>query len=218
MLNRRELNTGLMAGALASAAPNVVFAQDAKPQALPQPQQDGGKPLMTALKQRRSIRDFADRPLPPQQLSNLLWAAFGANRPNGDRTAPSWRHIIFIDMYLAMADGVWLYDAKANTLVPVLTDDIRADTGAQDYVGSAALNIVYVARTQLMGDISAEEKRLWASVNVGFVGQNIYLYCASEGLATVFRATIPRDRIAKILKLPPQSLVVAGQSVGYPKA
>jgi nitroreductase len=218
MLTRREMNAGLLAGALLTATSGVALAQEAKAKDLPRPRQEGGKPLMTALKQRHSTREFANKPLTPQQLSDLLWAAFGVNRASGDRTAPTWRHIILIDLYLAMADGAWLYDGKANKLIPVLAEDIRADSGTQDYVATAPLNLIYVAHGEAMGDISDEDKRMWATVNAGFIGQNVYLHCASEGLATVFRASVNRDRVAKLLKLPPQQFVLAGQSVGHPKA
>ena len=138
-------------------------------------------PLMEALGQRRSTREFSSRPLPPQVSSDVLWAAYGINRPSGDRTAPCWRHIMVIDVYAAMADGVWLYDPKQHALVPYLADDIRALTGSQDFVATAPLDLVYVARGERMRDLSAEERRLYASVDTGFIGQNVYLYCASEG-------------------------------------
>ena len=218
MLTRREVNAGLAASVLVASVPGRVFAQDGAAKDLPRPRPDGGKLLTAALQQRRSTRDYAAKPLPAQQLSNLLWAAFGVNRPSGDRTAPTWRHIVLIDLYVAMADGVWLYDAKANKLRPVLADDIRADTGPQDFVATAPLNLIYVAHGELMGDVSDEDKRLWAACNAGFLAQNAYLYCASEGLATVFRANVNRDRLAKILKLPAPQFVIAAQTVGYPKA
>ena len=121
-----------------------------------------------------------------QVLSDLLWAAFGINRPSGDRTAPYWRHVMVMDIYVAMANGVWLYEPKAHTLLPHSKDDIRAQTGLQDFVANAPLNLVSVAHGERMTDVSPEERRLYASVDSGFIGQNVYLFCASEGLATVF--------------------------------
>jgi hypothetical protein len=212
------MNAGLLAGALVTATSGTVFAQAGKIGDLPKVKEDGGKPLMAVLKQRRSTREFANKPITAQHLSNLLWSAFGVNRPSGDRTAPTWRHIQFLDMYVAMPDGVWLYDSKAHKLLPVIADDVRAETGTQAFVATASLNLVYVARGDVMGDISDEEKRLWAACNTGFMAQNVYLYCASEGLGTVFRASVNRDRLAKTLKLPAQQFIVAAQSVGYPKA
>ena len=175
-------------------------------------------PLIGALKLRRSTREYSDRPLPPQTLSDLLWAAFGINRPSGDRTAPYWRHVMVIDIYVAMADGVWTYETKAHTLLPYMAGDIRADTGLQDFVGTAPLNLVYVAHGERMTDISPEERRLFASVDTGFIGQNVYLFCASEGLATVFRGAVDYPKLARILKLPDQQFVTFAQTVGYPGA
>jgi hypothetical protein len=98
---------------------------DLKPRDLPPPRQDGGMPLINGLKLRRSTREYADQPLPPQILSDLLWAAFGVNRPSGDRTAPYWRHIMVLDIYLALADGVWLYEPKTHALLPHMTAEGR---------------------------------------------------------------------------------------------
>jgi nitroreductase len=150
-----------------------------------------------------------------QVLSGLLWAAFCINRPSGDRTAPYWRHIMVIDVYVAMADGVWLYEPKAHTLLPHLKDDARAQTGLQDFVASAPLNLVYVAHGERMADVSPEERRLYASVDAAFIGQNVYLYCASEGLATVFRGAVDQAKLARALKLPDTQFVTFAQTVGY---
>ena len=168
---------------------------------LPAPRKDAGKPLMQALQLRRSIRQFSPRPLPLQVLSDLLWAAYGVNRPSGDRTAPYWRHIMVIDVYAAMADGVWLYDPKQHALRPHLETDIRAQTGLQDFVATAPLNLVYVAHGERMKEISPEERRLYASVDAAFAGQNVYLYCASEGLATVFRGAVDYEKLKQAMQL-----------------
>ncbi|MBU6443286.1 MAG: SagB/ThcOx family dehydrogenase [Alphaproteobacteria bacterium] len=185
---------------------------------LPAPRQEGGMPLMSALKSRRSTREYSDRPLPQQTLSDLLWAAFGINRPGGDRTAPYWRHIMVIDVYAAMADGVWLYDPLSHTLLPHLAADVRADTGQQDFVGTAPLDLVYVAHGERMMDVSSEDSRVYACVDTGFIGQNVYLFCASEGLATVFRGAVDYPRLDKLLKLPAQQFVTFAQTVGFPRA
>jgi nitroreductase len=174
-------------------------------------------PLMNALKLRHSTREYSDRPLPAQTLSDLLWAAFGINRPNGDRTAPYGRHIMVIDIYVAMVDGVWTYEPKAHVLLPYLTGDIRAQTGLQDFVGTAPLNLVYVAHGERLMDESPEERRLLASVDTGFIGQNVYLFCASEGLATVFRGSVDYRRLKRTLKLPAPQFVTFAQTVGYPR-
>ncbi|MGC2199560.1 MAG: nitroreductase family protein [Stellaceae bacterium] len=217
MMTRREANIGLISSAAFTRLAGLAKAGEPEPLGLPPPRSEGGKPLFEALKLRRSIREYSARPLPPQVLSDLLWAAFGINRPaTGDRTAPYWRHVMVIDVYTAMADGVWIYDPKAHKLLPYLRDDIRAKTGTQGFVASAPLNLVYVAHGERMGDISAEDKRLYASVDAGFIGQNVYLFCASEGLATVFRASLDYHELAKTLGLGPGQFVAFAQTVGYP--
>lgn len=213
-MTRREMNATLLAGAAWAALPAAARGQGAR--TLPPPRKDGGKPLMQALQMRRSTREFAARPLPPQVLSDLLWAAYGVNRPGGERTAPYWRHIMVIDVYAAMADGVWLYDPQAHALRPHLASDIRALTGRQDFAGTAPLNLVYVAHGERMTDISAEDRRLYASVDAAFAGQNVYLYCASEGLATVFRGALDYNRLSRATQLGEGQFVTFAQTVGYP--
>ena len=121
---------------------------------LPSPHTEGGKPLMQALKLRHSTRAYSSRALTAQTLSDLLWAAFGVNRPSGDRTAPYWRHVMVLDIYAAMADGVWLYEPGSHALLPHLDADIRPATGLQDFVGTAPLDLIYVAHGERMTDIS----------------------------------------------------------------
>jgi len=215
MTTRREANTGILAGAAAAAARSVAAQALDKPRTLPKAQMDGGMPLMNALKLRRSTREYSTRSLSDQTLSNLLWAGFGINRPSGDRTAPYWRHIMVIDVYLAVADGVFVYEPNDHALVPYMKDDIRADTGLQDFVATAPLNLVYVAHGERMKDVSPEDRRLYASVDAAFIGQNIYLYCASEGLASVFRGAVDYEKLNRRLKLPDERFVTFAQTVGY---
>ena len=158
-MTRREVNATLLAGAALAAIPVAARAQGVK--MLPAPRKEAGKPLMQALQLRRSIREFSPRALPLQVLSDLLWAAYGVNRTSGDRTAPYWRHIMVIDVYAAMADGVWLYDPRQHALSPHLATDIRAQTGLQDFVATAPLNLVYVAHGERMKDISHLELELF---------------------------------------------------------
>ncbi len=214
MMTRRQASTALMGAAVLSAAPSLA-AQDVSERPLPPPRPDIGKPLMQALKLRKSTREYSDRPIAEQILSELLWAAFGINRPSGDRTAPYWRHIMVIDVYAAMADGVWLYEPKRHALIRHLSSDIRAQTGTQDFVGHAPLNLVYVAHGERMQDISPTDRRLYASVDTGFIGQNVYLYCASEGLASVFRGAVDYKKLARLMQLGPDQFVTFAQTVGY---
>jgi nitroreductase len=219
MMTRREANIGFVASAALAAASRLALAQETQALDLPTPRSDGGKPLIEALRRRRSIREYSNRALPAQVLSDLLWAAFGINRPaSGDRTAPYWRHVMVVDIYAAMAEGVWLYEPKTHKLLPHLRGDVRAETGTQDFVAKAPLNLVYVAHGERMGDISAEDRRLYASVDTGFVGQNVYLFCASEGLATVFRAAVDYGMLARTLELDDGQFVTFAQMVGYPPA
>jgi nitroreductase len=218
MLTRREAAVGLAATALAMSVRGTAQAQEAEAAArsLPPPRATGGMPLIDALKLRRSTRAYSTRPLEPQVLSDLLWAADGVNRPSGDRTAPYWRHIMVIDIYAAMADGVWLYDPKAQALLLRQKDDLRALSGTQDFVGAAPLNLIYVAHGERMTDVGPEERRLFASADACFIGQNVYLFCASEGLATVFRGSANQAKLGAAMNLPEGQFVTFAQTVGYP--
>ena len=217
MITRREVSAGLVSAAvLAGTSADAI--SEAPIMQLPAPKMSGGMPLMQALKLRHSTREYSERPLPLPVLSDLLWAAFGVNRASGDRTVPYWRHIMVIDVYAAMADGVWFYDPKAHLLRKHLNADIRAVTGQQDFVGSAPLNLVYVAHGERMHDVPPEDRRLYASVDAGFCGQNVYLFCASEGLASVFRAAIDYKKLAEAMQLEGEQFVTFAQTVGYPKS
>jgi nitroreductase len=214
-VTRREANTAILAGAAVLVAAPASATQETEPITLPPPRSTGGKPLIEALMLRRSTREYSERPLPLQVLSDLLWAAFGVNRPSGDRTAPYWRHIMVIDVYAVMADGVWLYEPKRHALLPQLGADLRAQTGLQDFVGTAPLNLVYVAHGERMQDVSPQERRLYASVDSGFIGQNVYLFCASEGLGTVFRGAVDYDKLSRAMQLDTDQFVTFAQTVGY---
>jgi len=219
MMNRREANLALLSGAVLAAAPGLAVGQEAPIRALPPPRSDGGQPLLRALNKRRSVRDYSSQPLPPQVLSDLLWAAFGINRPeSGDRTAPSWRHAIEIEILAATADGVWRYEPGPHRLTLHVPGDIRAQTGMQDFVGTAPLDLIYVADGARMKDASREDQRLYAYTDTGFIGQNVYLFCASEGLASVFRGSVDRDALARTLKLTGSRFITYAQTVGYPRS
>jgi SagB-type dehydrogenase family enzyme len=199
-------------------SPILAAAQELRPLELPKPQTDGGRPLMQVLRDRHSTREFKPDKLPLQVLSNLLWAAFGINRPEtGKRTAPSAMNWQEVDIYVALPEGLYVYDAKAHRLNPILADDVRAATGGQDFVKGAPLNLVYVADLARTKDAGAEEKNFYTTIDVGFIGQNVYLFCASEGLATVVRGTVDRPALAKLMKLRPEQKIIVAQTVGYPK-
>lgn len=185
---------------------------------LPPPQTDGGKPLMQCLKLRQSSREFSPEKIPLQTLSNLLWAGYGINRPeSGKRTAPSAVNWQNIDIYVATEEGLFLYDAKEHALIKILKEDIRALTGVQDFVKSAPLNLVYVADFSKIPRGTDEDKRFYSAAHTGFISQNVYLFCASEGLATVVRASINREELSKKMNLRPDQHIILAQTVGYPK-
>ena len=190
-------------------------AQDGR---LPAPRKGGGLPLMEALAKRATSRAFDPKPLSAQQLSDVLWAADGVNRPDGKRTAPSSRDRREIDVYLLQPQGVSLYDPKEHRLVPVVAEDLRAVQSAQEFVRDAPVTLVFVADLSRMSEGTPAEKEATASFDTGFVSQNVYLWCASEGLATGVRAWLDREVLAKRMKLRPDQRIVAAQSIGYPPA
>ncbi len=194
------------------------YSDDQKRIKLPNPQVDGGRPLMQVLKDRSSSRSFGSVKLSDQILSNLLWAAFGINRPEtGKRTAPSAVNWQEIDIYVATAEGLYLYDAKTHSLDRILSGDIRTATGRQDFVRGAPVNLIYVADFSRMGTAPREDKELYSAADTGFISENVYLYCSSEGLATVVRGSVDRPALAKAMRLRPDQKIILAQSVGYPK-
>lgn len=183
---------------------------------LPAPVVTGGKPLMQALQERHSSREFSAKPLSKQLLSDLLWAAAGVNRPEtGKRTAPSARDWREIDIYLTLPDGAYRYDANENALLRVVKADLRAATGVQEFVAQAPLNLVYVASLNRMTGADAEQKNFYAAADTGFIAQNVYLFCASAGLATVVRGSVEREALAALLGLGQQQRIILAQTVGY---
>ncbi len=197
-----------------TAAPN----QQTTTIKLPEPQTSGGKPLMDCLKARQSSREFSPEKISLQTLSNLLWAAYGINRPDsGKRTAPSAVNWQNIDLYVATADGLFLYEAREHSLIQILKEDIRALTGTQDFVRVAPVNLIYVGDYSRIPRGSDEDKRFYSGAHAAFISQNVYLFCASEGLATVVRASINRPELAKAMKLRPEQNIMLAQTVGFPK-
>ncbi|MDR1673689.1 MAG: SagB/ThcOx family dehydrogenase [Bacteroidales bacterium] len=184
----------------------AVSAQDVQ---LPAPVRTGGLPLMDALNKRQSVREYSAKAIESQKLSNLLWAAYGFNRDD-KRTAPSANNRQELEVYVALPDGFYLYDAKANKLTLCAKGDYRKDTGGQDFVATAALNLVYVANLD-------KANRETAGIDCGFISQNVYLFCASEGLATVVRGSVNKDNLKKILKLTDKQEIILAQTVGYSK-
>ena len=191
-------------------------AQELKPIKLPEPQTGIGKPLMEALKLRQTSRSFNLKPLSVQDLSNLLWAADGINRPDdGKRTAPSAMNWQEIGIYVVLADGAYLYDVKTNLLNPVTAGDLREKCGSQDFVKSAPLNLVYVADMSKVTSKNEDDRTLYTAADCGFIAQNVYLYCASQNLAVVVRGSVDRGNLAGALKLKPEQKIILAQTVGF---
>ena len=171
---------------------------------------------MQVLGDRISTREFSSREIPRQVLSNMLWAAFGISRLDGKRTAPTAYNMQEIDIYVATPEGFYLWDAKENALQLILNEDIRAATGTQPYVGTAPLNLVYVADYAKMQERTEEEKPFYAATDTGFIAENVYLFCSSEELACVVRALIEHEALAKKMKLRPDQHITLAHTIGYP--
>jgi nitroreductase len=183
---------------------------------LPPPQKTGGMPLMEALSKRQTSREFSDKKLPDQVVSNLLWASWGFNRPDlKKRTAPSSQNKQEMDVYVVMQEGVFLYRAEDNTLTQVVTGDIRAKAGKQDFVATAPLTLVFVADFTKMAGTDDQQKEVTSNTDAAFISQNAYLYCASENLATGVRAYIDKVELHKAMNLKPEQHITLAQSVGY---
>jgi nitroreductase len=216
----------------AEKAPGFAAVPNLQPIALPKPEADGGKSVLAALRERRTIRSISDKPLPPQALSNLLWAAFGVNRESGPfgqpgRTAASASNSQEIDLYVLLPEGAYLYEPAAHRLVPVAAGDLRAKAG-RGRRGSGAMapvRIVFVAdiakyakaRLQEPGLKDSEIQKSYYYAATGLIAGNVYLFAASQGLAAWFH-NCDKPGLAAELKLRPDQRVLFAQTVGYPAA
>jgi SagB-type dehydrogenase family enzyme len=212
--SRRTVLKGLVAplfvpSLTAAAAEEIIM--------LPVPQKTGGLSFMEAASLRQSTRAFGARPLDRQVLSDLLWAAFGINRPESKgRTAPSWHGSTETDIYVALPDGVWLYLPDDHGLRRVLADDIRAEIGEQPFVKTAPVVMIYAADKSRMSEAPDEQHVRFAYVDSAFVSQNVYLFAAAFGLKTVVIGSIKAEAVAKRLGLRREQLITLGQPIGYP--
>ena len=199
----------------------------------PVPQADGviklnppdlknGISLMEALRKRKSTRDISDKKLTLQQLSDLLWSADGTNRPDGKRTSPAAMGIYCVDIYAVLPEGIYLYDPAKRELKSVAKGDFRTSAGMQDFVFIAPLNLVYVFTLRNPKEspgpapVPEEKRKIWGDVEVGCMVQNVYLYCASQGLAAVVRGMVDQKKFSEAVKVKPEQIIVA-QTIGYPK-
>ena len=208
--------TKLLSSFVGHLKPNRVAERSRAVIELPAPDREGGAPLMSALARRQSEREFSPTALPPQILSDLLWAAFGINRaPTSGRTAPSALNAQQVDVYAAMAEAVYVYDAGHHTLNLVAQVDARRVTGFQDFVDRAPLDLIYVADTAHLSALSKTQASMYSAATAGAIAQNVYLYCASAGLATVVRALFDARALGAALGLSRHEEVLLTQTVGH---
>jgi SagB-type dehydrogenase family enzyme len=191
-----------------------------EPVKLNPPELNKGVSLMQALKQRKTSRSYSDKKLTQQQLSDMLWAADGVNRDDKKRTSPAAMGVYNTDIYVVLAEGVYLYEPVKQELKPVVKGDFRKAAGQQDFVGKAAVELVYVYNPKDTKNprmpVPQEKRLVWIDVEVGCMVQNVYLYCASEGLASVVRGMIDQKKFGEIIKVKPEQVIIA-QTVGVPK-
>lgn len=193
------------------------FAQVMDTMHLPPAQKTGGMPLMEALQNRQSQRAYSSKELTHQQLSNMLWAAYGINRPNGYRTVPSARGLNEFDIYIITSQGWYVYDPDQHAMLQLGNEDLRDYAGTQDFVKTAPVNLIFVADFDRMTNMDDELRRFYSATDVGYISQNVYLYCASEGLATIVRGRIDKEKAKQVLKLHPNQHVILSQTVGFPE-
>lgn len=187
--------------------------------ALPEPAWGRAAPLLEMLRARRSSREFSPESLALPVLSALLWAAFGVNRDaTHGRTAPSAHDWQEIEVYAVQPEGAYRYDATSHALHLVKSGDLRPLTGTQDFVGGAPLDLVYVADFGKMHDATAEQRTFYAAADAAVIAQNVYLFCAAAGLATVVRGLIDRRSLAAALGLAVDHRIVLAQTVGRHRA
>jgi len=191
----------------------IIGGLQAQPIELPAPHKTGGMPLMEALARRSTSHEFGARELSVQQLADLCWAGFGMNRPNGKRTAPSASNSQENEIYLLLKKGAYVYDAAAHRLQPVAAEDLRTLVRGGE---KAPLVIVYIADLSKRDSGSPESRKKVACIDSAFISENIYLYCASEGLLTGYRGGFDEKALTAKLDLRATQAVIAVQPVGYP--
>lgn len=211
--------TKLALGLMGRVKPLPATPDASSVQLLPTPRSSGGLPLMQALSRRESRREFSTEPLDEELLSDLLWAACGINRTAlGGRTAPSAMNAQEIDLHVALPSGLFRYDPFTHSLVLAVASDVRRVTGYQDFVDHAALDLVYVADHARMKLVQASRREAYAFAAAGAVAQNVYLFCASAGLATVVRGWFDARVLSQAMNLGHDQQLLLTQTVGFPRA
>ena len=209
----------MMFAAMMAVLASCATAQNTKDIQLLAPNKDKGVSIMKSLAQRQSHRKCADKELSTADLSDLLWAANGINRPDDNkRTAPSALNRQDIDVYVISKTGAYKYIAAENRLQLITEGDHRdAVASGQDFVNQFPVSLVLVSELSKLGDAKNERTRMTAAMDAGYVSQNICLFCAGNGLVTVPRATMNSTELKKILKLGDTALPLLNNPVGYPK-
>jgi len=196
----------------------VAVAQELQPIKLLPPQTEKGKSLMKALEERRTTREYSERAMSLQDISNVLWAANGINRVKEMKhtapTAVNWQEI---DVYIVLGKGIYLYNPHDSTLFPVVKGDLREQAGTKDYVKTAPLNLIYVADYTKMKNAEEAKKEAYASADAAFIAENVYLFCAAFDMGCVVRASVDREKLSATMKLRPEQKIVLAQTVGYLK-
>jgi len=196
----------------------VAVSQELQPIKLLPPQTENGKTLMKALEERRSTREYSDRAMSLQDISNVLWAANGINRVKEMKhTAPTAMNWQEIDIYVVLGKGIFRYDPHDSTLYPIVKGDLREQAGTQDYVKTAPLNLIYVADYAKMKSAEEAKKESYASADAAFIAENVYLVCAAFDMGCVVRASVEKEKLSVTMKLRPEQKIVLGQTIGFLK-
>ena len=208
----KSIFLSLVAACMLSGA----YAQTLSPIQLKAPEKKAGLSVMETLANRHSTREFSNKNLTLQELSNLLWAANGINRPEkGMRTAPSAMNAQEVDVYVCMEEGAFLYDAKSNQLQPVIQEDLRGVVGGkQTFVKNAPVILLMVSDLSKLPGGNSEQTKLMAAIDAGIVSQNISIACSGLGLITVPRASMEKEALAQKLKLKSTQLLLMNNPVG----
>ena len=183
---------------------------------LPAPTKTGGMPVVQAIAERKTSRTFSDRELPPATLSTLLWVADGISRPDGRRTIPTGHNVQDVDVYVILKSGAYRYDEKAHALVLVAAGDFHRIAAKQPFAQTAPVNLYFVQDVARAKKTDAMSQLRFGGIHTGAALQNVYLYCTSEGLATVAREQNDYAELSKLFKLSPTQRIILAQSVGYP--
>lgn len=208
----------LLSLVISLAIGSVTWANSSTSIELTPPRLEGGKPLMEALSLRSSVRAFDSRQLELADLSDLMWAAFGVNRPEeGKRTAASAYNAQDLELYVFLQEGVYFYEATEHVLHQVEPGDHRnLLSRGRDAYKDAPLFIVLVSDVSKFPQGSEEKRKEWGAISAGLVSQNISLFCASAGLITRPRAGMDSEGIRDLLFLQDNQLLLINHTVSYP--